>query len=137
VGGRRRLGRCIGHVGLDEHDLLAGGGLAHEDAHGWSRHVLRRRLGLGRFGQLALDLQIAHVLHHLGQQATGARVVDGRLVVVAAEHEVAVQELLALAHLALVDGAQVRRVADDVGRQEEQQVGLLRLSCWCGGRARR
>ena len=44
-----------------------------------------------------------------------------------AKDEVAVEELLTLTHLALEDGAQVRGVADDVGRHEEQEVGLLRL----------
>ena len=33
-------------------------------------------------------------------------------------------EFLPLGHLALEDAAEVARVSDDVGRQEEQQVGL-------------
>ena len=42
-------------TGLDEHDVLAAGGVTHVDAHRRARHVLRWGLGLGGFGFVADD----------------------------------------------------------------------------------
>src|SRR6185503_13210379 len=62
-------------------------------------------------------------------EAVRARVVLRRLVVrVLAKHEVAIEELLPLLHLAFEDAAKIGLIADDRRREHENQVGLLHLA---------
>ena len=73
-----------------------------------------------------LLLDVAVRLADVLEEPVGARVVLGRLVLVLiGEDEVVVEKLLPLLHLALEHGAQVRLLADDVRRQDQDEVRLL------------
>ncbi|EAU62142.1 hypothetical protein STIAU_4537 [Stigmatella aurantiaca DW4/3-1] len=87
------------------------GGADHPLAHAARAPILR------------LHLLAQHRLVHPRQRARLAAEVDGHVVAWHLAVEL-LHELLPLLHLALEDGAEVALVADDVGRQEQQQVRL-------------
>src|SRR5215831_19734670 len=84
--------------------------------------VARRRDGVAR-GDVLLD--VLHGAVDLLEQAALLAVVDARLVGHAVEARHRAGKLVVLAQLALVDRLQVAAVLDDVGREQDEQVGLL------------
>ncbi len=114
---RRRRPRRALVAGAPAADLGQGDGLHRLVG------LLRLLLGLGLDAGLLLLRQ--HVLPDVLDQAVRAPVVArGRPRRRVVEDEVAIDELLPLLHLALEDGAQIVLVADDVGREHEQEVAL-------------
>ena len=133
----------LGSVGLDDSavDSIPSGPITNVSSldSGSQRYAPIGARGRGRAEARALRPAPADLFFHavdlvddLRNQTPRSGVVDVRLELVFAEHEVPVDHLLTLLHLALEDLSQVARVADDVRRENEQQVrlalGLARLA---------